>query len=686
MGLRPVLAVDEILDHAAAERARAVEGDGGDDVLEGVGLEVLEELLHAARLELEDAGGLAGLEELVGRRVVERDGAEVEGLLLGLEVGALVDEADGDVDDREGLEAEEVELDQARLLDVVLVVLGDDDLAVLEARDVIPERPLADDHARGVHAGVAGEALQLLRLLEQLGDGGVAVPQRLELGLDVEGLGDGVGDPGALDGDQVGDLLRLHGGEAHGAGHVLDDALGLQLVEGGDLPDAVLAVAIGDVGDDLVAPVHAEIDVEVGHAHALRVEEALEEQVVREGIEVGDPHRVRDQGAGAGAAAGADGDVVLLGEADEVPDDEEVAGEVHADDDVELGLEAAAVGVLVDLGPLRSHLGEAAVEALPGDLAEVVGGAHALGQGEAREHGLAELELEAGAALGDLQRALEGRGVIAEQVPHLLRRLEEHLEAAVVRGLRLGVGAVLGDAGEVELTLAVLPAAEVGVVAGDQGQAHVARGGREDAVEHALLLEAVVLELDVERAGLERVAEASQLGAPRVLALVEDALREHPAHAAGEADQALLVLLDEVEGDARRELARGLDMAAGDDADEVPVAGLAGGEEDQVVHGLVAAGAALGVTGAARHVDLAAEDGLDALLLARLVELDGAEHVAVVGERHRSHAERLRPGDEVLDLERTVEQRVLRMDVEMDELGCHGDKDQPPPYGHEGPT
>ena len=49
----------------AAERARAVERDRGDDVLEAVGAQILEELLHAARLELEHARGLAGAEERV---------------------------------------------------------------------------------------------------------------------------------------------------------------------------------------------------------------------------------------------------------------------------------------------------------------------------------------------------------------------------------------------------------------------------------------------------------------------------------------------------------------------------------------------------------------------------------------------------------------------------------------------
>ena len=47
------------------------------------------------------------------------------------------------------------------LLDVVLVVLRDDDVPVPEARHVVPERALADDHAGRVHAGVAGQALEL---------------------------------------------------------------------------------------------------------------------------------------------------------------------------------------------------------------------------------------------------------------------------------------------------------------------------------------------------------------------------------------------------------------------------------------------------------------------------------------------------------------------------------------------
>ena len=83
-------------------------------------------------------------------------------------------------------------------------------------------------------------------------------------------------------GHQLGDAVALGERQAEHAAHVAEHALGLQRAEGDDLPDVVLAVLAGDVLDDLVAAVLAEVDVEVGHRHALGVEEALEEQVVRD--------------------------------------------------------------------------------------------------------------------------------------------------------------------------------------------------------------------------------------------------------------------------------------------------------------------------------------------------------------------------------------------------------------------
>ena len=51
----------------------------------------------------------------------------------------------------------------------------------------------------------------------------------------------------------------------------------MQLAEGDDLRDLIPAVAFLDVSDHLVPSVLAEIDVEIRHGHAFRVQETLEQ-------------------------------------------------------------------------------------------------------------------------------------------------------------------------------------------------------------------------------------------------------------------------------------------------------------------------------------------------------------------------------------------------------------------------
>jgi hypothetical protein len=63
--------------------------------------------------------------------------------------------------------------------------------------------------------------------------------------------------------------------------------------EGDDLGHLLAAVFLRDVLDDLAAAVRAEVDVDVGHADALGVEEALEQQAVLERVDVGDARRSR---------------------------------------------------------------------------------------------------------------------------------------------------------------------------------------------------------------------------------------------------------------------------------------------------------------------------------------------------------------------------------------------------------
>ncbi len=112
--------------------------------------------------------------------------------------------------------------------------------------------------------------------------------------------------------------------------------------EGDDLRHAVGAVALGGVADHLAPVALVEVHVDVGHLLAAGIQEALEQQVVADRVEVDDPEAVGHAAPGGRAPPGPDPDPALPGVADQVPHDEEVGGEAHAGDDAELVVEALA--------------------------------------------------------------------------------------------------------------------------------------------------------------------------------------------------------------------------------------------------------------------------------------------------------------------------------------------------------
>ena len=163
-------------------------------------------------------------------------------------------------------------------------------------------------------------------------------------------------------GTSLAELVDLPVRHLQHAADVAQHAARLQRAEGDDLRDPVAAVLVLHVADHLVAPVLAEVDVEVRHRHALGIEEALEQQAEADRIEIGDGQRIGDQRAGAGAAARADRNALRLRPLDEVGDDQEVAGIFHPLDDAELEVEPLAVflGGAAGRQPVR---GDAALEA-----------------------------------------------------------------------------------------------------------------------------------------------------------------------------------------------------------------------------------------------------------------------------------------------------------------------------------
>ena len=347
----------------------------------------------------------------------------VERELGGIERDALArDQYARRFDHGERLQAQEIELHEPRLFGPFHAELRGGKLRarITIERDELDQRAIGDDHARGVGRGVAVKAFEPLADIEQLRHDRLAVARFLEARLAGDRLAerDGVR---RVHRHELAEPVDLAVGHLQHAAHVAQHRARLELAEGDDVGHAMRAIALAHIGDHLVAPILAKIDVEVRHRDALGVEEALEQQAKTDRVEVGDSERVGDEGARARTAPGADGDALRLGPFDEVRDDQEIALVVHADDDIELEGEAFGVSCAV-VARREPVLGEPNAEPLLRLAPELGGfrlGECARGDGgvaeEGRQDRLARRGAE-GAAPRDLDRVRDGLRQVGEQL------------------------------------------------------------------------------------------------------------------------------------------------------------------------------------------------------------------------------------------------------------------------------
>ena len=308
------------------------------------------------------------------------------------------------------------------------------------------------------------------------------------------------------------------------------------------------------------------------------------------------------------------------------------------------------------------------------------------GDGELRHDGL-RVELVRLHLLRDLQRVCEELGVFGEERGHLVRRLEPLL-SRVDEAVFLGELLLRGEAEQHVVRIVVGRVEEVDVVRGDDLDVellpqfeHALHDGGLARVETAVVVNRRAG--DVRLRGVVEHHLQIVVVAEEVLVPLRDALRlvhavrvDGARHLAGDAgggaNQALMVLFEQVVVDARV-VVEAVDVGFGDEAHEVVVAGEVLREEDQVVAAFVLV--ARRVVARGGDVRLAAEDGLDgrqvavALLGAALVveRLQG-EEVAVVGDRQRGHPPLARAPHERLDAALPVQQGIGGMDMKMYKL------------------
>ena len=123
------------------------------------GLDLAAGLAHARRFHLEQADVLRAAHQLVGGGIVERDFQRRHFLARG-----LLDQLQRVLDDGQRFQAEEIHLEQAEFAERLHRVLRDDAVVIVQRqRHVIGQVVVGNDHARGMHAGLARDALERQR-------------------------------------------------------------------------------------------------------------------------------------------------------------------------------------------------------------------------------------------------------------------------------------------------------------------------------------------------------------------------------------------------------------------------------------------------------------------------------------------------------------------------------------------
>ena len=312
-----------------------------------------------AALDLEHADGVGLVQHFVDALVVLRQMREID-----VDAFVRADERDHFLDRREHAEAEEIDLDDAEVRAIVFVPL-DDDAAGHRGRferDDFVEPSFGHDHAAGMLPEVPRQILDLhLEAHEVLH----AQIGRIEAGAfqlrghRLDALADLAEVPGAEGLREFVGLLereaeRFADFARRGAIAIGDDVRGHRR--------AVNAVRFVDVLDDALALIaRGKIEIDVRPLAALLGQKPLEQQLHRNRIDGGDAERVTDRAVRRGAAPLHE-NLLALAELDDVPDDEEVAGQVELLDRVQLFLDLRLC--------FRGERPEAHRGAVPGDLAQ----------------------------------------------------------------------------------------------------------------------------------------------------------------------------------------------------------------------------------------------------------------------------------------------------------------------------
>ncbi len=533
--------------------------------------------------------------------------------------------------------------------------------------------------------------------------------------------------------ERLGHPVHEWSGEAEGEPDLPDRRAGAVRDQVGDHPRVLDAVVLVHVLDDLLPTRRGEVDIDVRVGDGVLVDaplvdEAVEQQVMADGVDTRDAQGVRHDRV-ARAASTLRGDAVLAGEAHEVLAHEEEPREVGPADDPQLVgqalLHRGADGGIAHVVALDDPSTTQTLELL-------VRG-HAVRERHGREQVAlgTQRHVEPSRQLGGQVQAgvprVVGAGVDARHRVRAGRTCLELLpgDEVVLAVVTSQVGTSLhrqavADGHQHVLEHSVIVRGVVGVRGDERGQADLVSELGHAGDEQVVVGGEVVLELREHSApearDVREVLHVPAQGMTRPLLVApQDPSRDLAMSAAREQHQPVRVLLEQLVREPRDALGAG-EVGGRDELAQASPAGHVTGQQDQVgaalpvpdpaqvlasrlpmaglaqAFGLDARGQAVeGIDplgwrvggapasatptwhhdavrvgdGAVEELDLHAQDGTHPGVLGCLREPDRTVQALVVGEGHRAQTERGATGDQVVDPGGTVEEREVGVDVEV---------------------
>ena len=428
-----VLTVDKVIHHPRLQRPRTEQGHQSDHIFEAVRLQTLDQILHTARFKLENGGGFRTLQHVEAFFIVQRDSGDIQRPLAVL-LATGVDHLQRPVNDGERTQTEEVELHQPGIFNVVLIKLGNRMLArfIAVQRGKIGYFGGRNHHPARMFTGVTGDPFELTRHVDQRFNLFVRLVNLRQLRLGFKRFRQRHTRIGRY---QLGNAVHKAVRVAQHAANIADNRFRRHGAEGDNLRDRIATVHVRDVFNHLVALLHTEVNVEVGHGDTFRVKEAFEQQVELQRIEVSNFQRIGHQRSGAGTTSRPYRHAVILRPLNKLHNDQEVAREPHLVNHLQLNIQAfiifrTAFSPLIRIGEQEF---QTLFQPLFGFLNQIIFGGH-IPRRKLRQEVLAKAHGHV-TAFGDLHGVLQRFGNIGKELAHLLFAAHILLRRVVARTL-----------------------------------------------------------------------------------------------------------------------------------------------------------------------------------------------------------------------------------------------------------